>query len=620
MFVCVLVSGTNRFVCAVYLLVLCVHTDMHNDIILHIKIKSGCIVSHCINIGFKHFLFNFRLELLTFCVLISRCHCTKCSCQLISAFLTLHLHASGIFVPIYCCNLCIASSRVQHITCGSHFVLQPTQNQETQRQMMLAELQIQASQVNSQTVPPFGGLTSSYPNQTASPHVPTYPPHHQQAQSPHMLSPHHSHVQGANHATNSQQQTYALQLAKERQLQQRLMQQKQKFGSSNSMMPPVQQHQLPVSSPLQSSPQLTSQTLPPPVSLSPLSSTSSVSQHQLKHPMLPHGLARSAQSGGSGPTNQLNKQRPHQIQQQQPLQQTSRSHPQQRQLNAKLLKGVGRGNTLMNQNMQIDPSVMNGVSSNSGILASEKGDQMTNSMQNQGLYPGSAINPVQPTKSSVPPNSKMQQPQQKIYSSQTASSTNPHQQTSHSDNTSKGHGLPTASGSTSPACHQSIPTPVSSSSHQPVPHSQPLVQTQKNLVNQSHPTSKRMVQPSRLMNSEPLNKLQAGESQFNQHSTSNSSPIGTMTATRECNNATNVAPVVSSNVSQWKAAEPIFDSIGSLPNTAAGSDHSSQVGQGLSQRQSSGNLSPAGHDASMQWKQPSHLQTHSPVHQPQQQL
>nr|GMD28014.1 chromatin modification-related protein EAF1 B-like isoform X1 [Ipomoea batatas] len=493
-------------------------------------------------------------------------------------------------------------------------MMRPTQNQDTQRQMMLAELQIQASQVNSQTVPPFGGLTTSYPNQTASPHVPTYPPHHQQAQSPHMLSPHHSHVQGANHATNSQQQTYALHLAKERQLQQRLMQQKQKFGSSNSLIPPVQQHQLPVSSPLQS-PQ-------PPVSLSPLTPTSSVPQNQLKHPMLPHGLARSAQSGGSGPTNQLNKQRPHQIQQQQPLQQTSRNHPQQRQPNAKLLKGVGRGNTLMNQNMQIDPSVLNGVSSSSGIQASEKGDQMTNSMQNQGLYPGSAINPVQPTKSSTAPNSKMQQPQQKIYSGQTASSTNPHQQTSHPDNMSKGHGLPTASGSTSPACHQSIPTPViSSSNHQPVPHSQPLMQTQKNLVNQSHPTSKRMVQPNRLMNSEPLNKLHAGESQFNQHTASNTSPIGTMTATaRECNNATNAAPVVSSNVSQWKAAEPLFDSIGSVPNTAAGGEHSSQVGQGLRQRQSSGNLSPAGNDASMQWKQPSHLQTHSPVHQPQQQL
>ncbi|CAH9074504.1 unnamed protein product [Cuscuta europaea] len=320
-------------------------------------------------------------------------------------------------------------------------MMRPTQTQETQRQMMLAELQIQAAQVNSRAVPPpFGGLTSSCPNQTPSSHVPSYPPqHHQPSRSPLILSPLHSHAQAgaANHAPNNAQKlSYALHLTKERQLQQQLVHHKQRFGTSNSLTPSAQQHQ----SPLHNSAQITSLSVSPPASLSSLAS--------LSPSVVPPGHSRSAQGG---PTNQLNKQ--------QQQQQTSRSHPQQRQPSAKVLKGVGRANAL-NQHMQMDPSALNQSTSNLMIIATEKGgNQMTNSMQNQGSYTGSAVNSIWLTKSSV------EQPQQKMHPGRAA--TKPLKPTaSHSDSME-------ALESTSPAANQAITTPViSSSCDEYVPHPQ----------------------------------------------------------------------------------------------------------------------------------------------------
>ncbi|CAH9074311.1 unnamed protein product [Cuscuta epithymum] len=321
-------------------------------------------------------------------------------------------------------------------------MMRPTQTQEAQRQMMLAELQIQAAQVNSRAVPPpFGGLTSSYPNQSPSSHVPSYPPQHlQPSQSPLILSSPHSHAQvgATNHAPNSaQKQSYALHLTKERQLQQRLVHHRQKFGTSNSLTPSAQQHQ----PPLHNSAQITSLSVSSPPTLSSLASMSPS--------VVPPGHSRSAQGG---PTNLLSKQQ---------QQQTSRSHPQQRQQSANVLKGVGRANAL-NQHMQLDASAFNRSTSNSmTTIATEKsGNQMTNSIQNQGSYTGSEVNSIWPTKSSV------EQPKKKMHPVRAA--TKPLKPTtSHSD-------CMEAPESTSPAANQAIPTPViSSSCDEHVPHPQP---------------------------------------------------------------------------------------------------------------------------------------------------
>ncbi|XP_031100713.1 chromatin modification-related protein EAF1 B-like isoform X1 [Ipomoea triloba] len=468
-------------------------------------------------------------------------------------------------------------------------MMQPTQNQDSQRQMMVPEHQMQVSPGNSQ----YGGLNSSYANQTASPPASSYPvnqqSHPMSAQQPHVLASHHAHLQGSNNATNPQKQAL-MQFAKDRQYQQRLLQ--QQFGTSSPLMPPIQQHQLPVSSPSQNSPQITSQSSPP-ASLSPMPSTSSmtpVPQHQLKHPISPHGLGRGAQSGGNASTNQASKQRPRQTHmQQQQLQQSSRSHLQQRkqlqpQQQAKLLQGAGRGNMIANQNMPIDPSLVNGINTSLGNRAEEKVDQVTQPMQTQGLYPRSNLNPVQPTKPSAPhTNAKMPQSQQKMYSVKIASQTESLQQTpSHSDEVNHGHGPPTALGSALPSCHQ------------------PRLPAQKNLMNQSQPNSQRVMQPTGC----------------------NSSLGGTMKAApRECSNTANVASTtVPANVSQWKGAEPLFDSAGAQtqPSNPAGSELSSQVGQGLNQRRPSGNLSSEGHEASVQLQQ-QQQQPHSPLHEPQQQ-
>ncbi|KAF5954653.1 hypothetical protein HYC85_007509 [Camellia sinensis] len=170
-------------------------------------------------------------------------------------------------------------------------MMRPGQNPEHQRQMMVPDLQMQQVPQgnNNQGVPPFGGLTSAFSNQTSSP-VQPYPLHQQQHQQSHVLNnPRHPHLQGPNHASSTQHhQAYAIRLAKERQVQQRLMQQQQQhqqFAASNALMPHVQpQSQLPISSSLQNSSQIQPQNSSPPVSL-PVTQSSSmtpISQHQQK--------------------------------------------------------------------------------------------------------------------------------------------------------------------------------------------------------------------------------------------------------------------------------------------------------------------------------------------------
>nr|XP_025888644.1 chromatin modification-related protein EAF1 B-like isoform X1 [Solanum lycopersicum]XP_025888645.1 chromatin modification-related protein EAF1 B-like isoform X1 [Solanum lycopersicum] len=499
-------------------------------------------------------------------------------------------------------------------------MMRPPQNQEAQRQMMVPEPQLQTSQGSSQVVPPFGGLSSSFPNQSASP-VNPYPLHHQQShpmssQQPLMLSPHHPHLQGANHATNSQQQAYAIRLAKERHLQQRRLQQQQ-FSHS--------QPQLPISSSLQNSPKTTSQSSLP-VSVSPLTSPTSMTPMPQPHTLPAHGHARTAQTAGSSLTTQMSKQKLRQTGRQQ-LQSAGRHLPPQRpqsqsQQQAKLFKGVGRGNMTMHQNLQVDPSLMNELSSNQANQSAEKGEQATSLMQGHGLYSGSAHGPVQIGKQAMAPHSssQLQQPQPKIYSGQPAPSTKHLQQEMPSNPGNSNQNPASLAASDTNSSQQSVPFSVlGSSNHQALVHQQSQVQPQPKLMNKKQATVQRVLQQNHVVNSDPSKKLQAGESQAEQRSMCKTSQIGVITSMpQECNNATNVADASTLNNNQWKGTEPLFDSIGAPPTNSAGSESAPQVSRGVSQRRSSGNLSPTGPDNSVNWLQKSsQLQPSSPVTQPQ---
>ncbi|KAK9282032.1 hypothetical protein L1049_004944 [Liquidambar formosana] len=490
-------------------------------------------------------------------------------------------------------------------------MMRPAQNPEHQRQMMVPELQMQVTQGNSQGVPPFNGLSSNFSNQTAPPPGQTYPVHPQQQhqmspQQSHVLSnPHHPHLQGPNNAASTSHQTYA-RLVRERALQQqRMMQhqhQQQQFSASSALMPHGQpQPQIPISPSLQNSSQIQSQTSQP-ASIPPLTPSSPMtpisSQLQQKHHMPTHGLGRNPQTGASGLNNQIGKQRQRQQQQQQ-FQQSGRHHPQQRQQSqsqqqAKLLKGMGRGNMLIHQNLSIDPSHLNGLSMTPGSQVAEKGEQVMHLMQGQGLYSGSGINPVQPSRPLVPPQSSNQaQLQQKLFSGPTPPSSKQLQQMpSHSDISNQGQVPSVPSGHTLSASHQAVLPSVVTPNHQqlqlqPQPHQKQITQTQ--------PSVQRILQQNRQVNSDLPSKSQADQAQADPQPVNNSSHIGTSTAMPQvCIESTNVVPAVSSSgAPPWKAQEALYDSgiqnaptqlgsIGSPPMTkSAGGESLQPVSQGL---------------------------------------
>lgn len=320
-------------------------------------------------------------------------------------------------------------------------MMRPVQNPEHQRPMIMPELQMQATQGNSKgAVPPFGGLSSAFSNQMSFPPVQTYPIHHHQQQQQHQITPPQSdvvrypHLQAPNHAASTQHQAYAIHLAKETQLQQqRLLQQHQQFPASNALMPQSHPPQPHLQSRYQGQPQTTSAT----VSL-PLAQTSSLSPaSQKKLHMTPHGLNKNPQTGGSGLTNHMGKQRQRQLQQQS-FQQSGRNHPQHRQQSESqqqdtILKGVRRGNMVMNQNFPKDSSFFNGFSASPSGQSSEKAKQVLRLGQGRGLYPGSGLHPVQPSKPLGPPHfSNQSRPQQKMHFGQAIPSLNhqklqPHQ-------------------------------------------------------------------------------------------------------------------------------------------------------------------------------------------------
>ncbi|XP_047965336.1 chromatin modification-related protein EAF1 B-like [Salvia hispanica] len=467
--------------------------------------------------------------------------------------------------------------------------MRPGLSQDSQRQMTVPELHMQASPGHSQ-VPHFGGLSSALPNQTVSPPVSSYPLHHQPSHpvspQPQVLSPRHPHFQGpTNHAPNPQQQAYAIHLAKER--KHRLLQQQQQqqhpvqpqFAASSSLMPHVQsQSQLPISPTVQNSSQVQPQSATPPVSLSPLTSVSSMPQHQQKHQVPGQGGARNAQAGGSGLANQTGKQRQRQQQQ---LSQSSRQHPQQRQHSqaqqpAKVAKGVGRGGVMMHQTIPVDPLLGNGVSTSPGNQSSDKGDTSTHLMSSQGPFSNSPLNTVQPTGQYVSPRP-------------------PNQSLTHQKN---------------------HPSAMSNSNHQ-----QTL--SHQKLVNQNKLALQRL-QPNRQIDSDPA-KPQAVDSDADQHPTSSSSEMVSITTLpRTTSNPTYTAKAVSSaNTHQWHSSEQSLDGHAtnmsrtvSMPANAG--ESATQVGQELGQRPLA-SLPSSKHDVSAHFQQ--HQQSsqlphpHSPASQ-----
>ncbi|CAN4098570.1 unnamed protein product [Withania somnifera] len=462
----------------------------------------------------------------------------------------------------------------------SHMI-RPSQNQEAQRKIIVPELQIKVSQGSSKGVPPFGGASSSFPNQTASSPVTSHPLHHQQphllsSQQPLVHSPRHPHL-GASHATSPQHQAYAIRLARERHLQQRLLQQQQ--------LSHTQPH-LPISSSLQNSPHITSQSSSPSVSLSPLASPSSISpmpQHQRKHPYPAHGFGRTAQTGGSGLITQMSKQRPHQIGQQQ-LQNADRHHPPQRQQSesqrqAKIMKGVGRGKSMMHQNMQIDPSLLDGLPSDQVNQYAEKGEQATQLVQGQGIL----------AQRGKPKVSQPQHPHSKIYSGQVPLSKK-QQIPSNSDGTNQGLASSSVLGPSLP--HQSVPiSVVGSSNHRVLMHPQQQAQLRPKLMTQSQAALQGVLQRKHSLNSEPANKLQTSQ-------------IG-KTPLQDSNSLANATEVSAPCATQIKVAVPSLDSIGTPPTISASSERMPEVNQGVGQMESSGKLSPIGPDTNVQRKQKS---------------
>ncbi|XP_016650804.1 PREDICTED: chromatin modification-related protein EAF1 B-like isoform X1 [Prunus mume] len=521
-------------------------------------------------------------------------------------------------------------------------MMRPGHNPEHQRQLMVPELQMQVTQGNGQGIAPFNGLSSGFPNQTTPPSVQTYPGHAQQQhqvsqqQSHALSSPHHSHLQGPNHGAGQQQQAYAIRIAKERQLQQqRYLQQQQQqqqqhqqqFAASNSLAPHVQtQPQLPISSTLQNNSQIQSQTSPHPVSLPPMTPSSPMtpisSQHQQKLHLPLHGLSRNP--GAVGMTNQMGKQRQRQPQQHH-LQQSGRHHPQQRQLaqsqqQAKLSKGMGRGNSMLHQNLSIDPanlsidpSHLNGLPMPPGSQALEKGEQIMQLMQGQGAYSGSGLNPVT-SKPLVPQSPNHSQLPQKLLSSPPPSSKQLQQMPSHSDNSTQGQVPPVPSGNTISASHQAVSPSIKGSNQQQL-QSQQQAQQQKQ-ANQTQPYVQRVLQQNRQVNLEIPNKSQNDLAQVDEQPGNGTSQVGVSMAIPQSSiDSSNVVPVPSAITSQWKSSEPVYDSNMSNSTTQVGPIGSPQltnssgnepvppISQGLGPRQLSGSLPSHGHNVGAQWQQ-----------------
>lgn len=481
--------------------------------------------------------------------------------------------------------------------------------------MMVPELQMPVTQGNSQGIPALCGLSSSFSNQT-TPAVQPYPGHAQQShqlsqQQSHLSNP-RPHLQGPSH-TNSQQQTYAVRLAKERQMQQRYLQHQQQLAASNALLPHVQaKSQLSISStPLQNNsqvqPQNSSQQVPhsPITPSSPLTPMSSQLQQQKLHQSQP-GFSRNPPA--SGLTNQVAKQRPQHPPQQPPpqqqYQQSGRQHPNQRhnvqsQQQAKLMKGMGRGSMLVHPNLSVDASHLSGLSLPVGSQTGEKGDQILHMMQGQNIYPGSGLNPNQPSKPlGHTHSSNHSQLQQKLHSgSPTTSSKQLHIP---SDTKAQAQVSPVSSGQllSSPP-----PAVIASNQHQLQP------QSQSKKINHTQTNVQRILPLNHPVHSESLKSdpIQADQQPANSFCKGSACA----TVTQSCMDPVTAVPVIATVSSQWKAAESPFDStvnnqttqmssLGSAPAGNSTGNEQPTISQGLEPRSVS--LTCHAHNSDTQWQ------------------
>nr|KYP76876.1 E1A-binding protein p400 [Cajanus cajan] len=492
-------------------------------------------------------------------------------------------------------------------------MMRPGHNPEHQRQMMVPELQMQVTQGNSQVNPALCGLSSAFSNQTTP--VQPYPGH---AQQPHQLSQQQSHLsnprphlQGPSHSTNSQQAAYAVRLAKEMQLQQRYLQHQQQLAASNVLMPHVQaKSQLPMSSsPLQNSSQVQQQNSSQQLPLSPITPSPPLTpmSSQLQQQKL-HQTNRNPTA--SGLPNQAPKQRPRHMPQPQPQQQyqhPGRQHPNQRhnvhsQQQAKLLKGMGRGNILVHQNLSVDTSHLSGLSLPAGSQTGEKGDQIMHMMQGQNLYPGSGLNPNQPPKPlGHAHSSNHSQLQQKLHS---GSPTTSSKQLHIPSDTAQGQVSPISSGQLLPPPQPGV---ISSNHHQLQP------QTQSKKINQTSTNVERKLPQNHLVHSESSSKSQSDLTQADQQPTNSGSQVNaSATMTQDCMDSVSVVPGVTTVSSQWKTSEPSFDStmnkqtsqvssLGSVPVGNFTGNEQPAISPGLGPR--SVGLTAHAHNSDTQWQQ-----------------
>ncbi|XP_057534806.1 chromatin modification-related protein EAF1 B-like isoform X2 [Amaranthus tricolor] len=509
------------------------------------------------------------------------------------------------------------------------------QNSDHQRQMILPES-------SSPGVPNFGAISSGFTNQTTSPPLQSYAGHHHQQhpipqQHSHVLGGPHAHLSGANHSVTPEQQAAYIRIARDRKLQQRLLQrqnQQQQLPSSSALMTHAHTPgQIPVSSVQASSLQSPSSSqpvsLPPLTTPSPITHVSSQSSQQQKHQVSPQGLVRNAQSSGNGLMNQMGKQRQRQVQQlQQQYQQSSRQHPQQRQQSqsgqqAKHSKGMGRNNLVMHQNQPIDPSHLNGVTANPGNQVAEKGEQAVHLMQSQGLYSGSGINIMQPSKSLASPQTSSHLQHQKSYVNTVPATPKQVQQNSlQLDGGNEGQ-VPVVSASpASSGASQGLPsTAVPPLNHQQLQgHSQPPIKP----TSQSQPALQRTVQPKRQVNSDSTAKSQPDTAPVEQQFV-NKSNLSAGVA-KSCVENTSGLPLSfsASTVASKQAQESPGDSamtntsIPSVPISSPTRTSSScnetlpSVSDSLVQRQFSGNVATHGNGVQFQHQQ-SQLQRPSPL-------
>ncbi|XP_042376811.1 chromatin modification-related protein EAF1 B-like isoform X1 [Zingiber officinale] len=245
-------------------------------------------------------------------------------------------------------------------------MLRPGQNPDEHRQIMMQEMQMQTSPTNGQSVSPFNGISTSFPNATTVPaSAQTFPVQqhqqsHQMLQQGHMLGNPHPHIQGTSHSS-PQQQAYAMRAAKERQLHQRMMPQLQRHISVPNAVPPAQ-----TNAQVQSQSQSSSTVIPV---------SSSQGQHKQQN------ISRNPPSGISNQINQRQRQQVQQNQSRQPQQQRQSSQQQ-----AKLMKGLGRGGMLINHNLSTDSSQVSGFSAASKNQLSDKNILQ----QSQGFFPASS--------------------------------------------------------------------------------------------------------------------------------------------------------------------------------------------------------------------------------------